>query len=91
MTSYTGDRAISFSSDKTEETDVVVNAELVCREKWLQGNKLSLNNVTTQAMTIGSAQKLGQINKTSQITPCFQVSGDDIDHVQETKYLGSRN
>ena len=39
-------------------------------------------------MIIGSAQKLGQINKTSEITPCFQVNGNDIELVHETKYLG---
>ena len=39
-------------------------------------------------MMIGSAQKLGQIHKTSEITPCFQVNGNDIEVVHETKYLG---
>ena len=76
---YADDTAISYSSD---------NAELACLEKWLQGNKLSLNIVKTQAIIIGSAQKLGQINKTSEITPCFQVNGNDIELVHETKYLG---
>ena len=47
---YADDTAISFSSDNIEEIDAVVNAELACLEKWLQGNKLSLNVVKTQAM-----------------------------------------
>ena len=87
-TMYANDTAISCSSDKIEEIDVVVNAELACLEKWLQVNKLSLNIVKTQAMIIGSAQKLGQMNKTSEITPCFQVNGNEIDLVHETKKLG---
>ena len=58
------DIAVSlFSSNNIEEINTVVNAELASIEKWLQSNKLSLNIVKTQ--TIGSAQKLGQINKTS--------------------------
>ena len=51
-TMYADDTAISFSSDNIEEIDAVVNAELACLEKWLQGNKLSLNVVETQAMII---------------------------------------
>ena len=73
MTMYADDRVISFSLNKTEETDVVVIAELACLEEWLQGNKLSLNIVKTHAMIIGSAQKLGQINKTSEITPASKL------------------
>ena len=46
-----------------------------------------LNIVKTQAMIIGSAQILGQMNKTSDITRCFQVNGKEIDIVHETKYL----
>ena len=80
-TMYADDTATYYSTDKIEEIDVVVNAELACLEKRLQGNKLSLNIVKTQAMIIGSAQKLGQINKTSEITTCFQVNGNDIELV----------
>ena len=49
---------------------------------------LSLNIVKTQAMIIGSSQKLGQISKTSKIILCFQVNGNNIEVVHETKYLG---
>ena len=85
---YTDDAAISFSSNNIEEINTVVNAELACLEKWLQSNQLSLNIVKTQARIIGSAQNLGQMNQTSDITPCFQVSGNEIDIVHETKYPG---
>ena len=47
-----------------------------------------MNTLKTQAMIIGSAQKLGQIHKMSEIIPCFQVNGNEIDIVHETKYLG---
>ena len=54
----------------------------------MQSNKLSLNIVKAQTTTNGSAQKLGQMNKTSDITPCFQVNVNELDIVPETKYLG---
>ena len=74
--------------DKIKEIDFVVNVELACLEKWLQGNKPSLNLIKTLAMIIGSAQKQGKIDKESQITSCFQVNGNGIDIVYEAKYLG---
>ena len=64
MTMYADDTAVSFSSDKIEEINTVVNTELTCLEKRLQSNKLSLNIVKTQAMIICSAQKLGQMSET---------------------------
>ena len=39
-------------------------------------------------MIIGSAQKVGQMKRASEITLCFQVNGNEIDIVHETKYLG---
>ena len=57
-TMYADDTAISFSSNNIEEIDAIVNAEFACLEKLLQGNRLSLNVVKTQAMIIGSSQKL---------------------------------
>ena len=68
---YADDIAISFSSDKIEEIDAVVNAELASLEKWLQGNKLSLNVVKTQAMIIGSSQKLRKIYTSMVPIPHF--------------------
>ena len=87
-TMYADDTAISFSSDNIEEIDAVVNAELSCLEKWLQGNKLPLNVVKTQAMIIGSSQKLRKIDTSMVPIPQFEVNENDIDLVKETKYLG---
>ena len=84
---YEDDTAISFSSDNIEEIDAVLNAELACLEKWLQGNKFSLNVVKTQAMIIGSLQKSRKIDTPMVPIPHFQVNGNDINLVKETKYL----
>ena len=88
VTMYADDTAISFSSNNMEEIDAVVNAELACVEKWLQGNKLSLNVVKTHAMIIGSSQKLRKLYTPMVPISHFQVNGNDIDFVKEIKYLG---
>ena len=86
-TMYADDTAISYSSDKSEELDLVINEELSCIERWLLGNKLSLNVVKTQAMIIGSKPKIKKLNNPSTL-PSFRVGGEEIDLINETKYLG---
>ena len=86
VTMYADDTAIVFFSNDMEEIDAVVNAELACVEKWLQGNRLSLNVVKTQAMISGSSQR--RIYTPMVPISHFQINGNDIDIVKETKYLG---
>ena len=57
-TMYADDTIFSYSSDKSDELDLEINEELSCIERWLHGNKLSLNVVKTQAMIIGSMPKI---------------------------------
>ena len=78
---YAGDTAISYSSDKSEELDLEINEELSCIERWLQGNKLSLNVVKTQAMIIGSKPKIKKLNDPSTL-PSFRVEGEEIDLIK---------
>ena len=49
--------------------------------------KLSLNVVKTQAMIIGSKPKIKNLNNPSTL-PSFRVRGEEIDLINETKYLG---
>ena len=42
---YADDTMISYSSKTLDESHMVLNAELVVIEKWLQGNKLEAKNV----------------------------------------------
>ena len=80
--------AISCSSDNLEDIDAVVNAELARLEKWLHGNKLSLIVVKTQAMIVGSSQKLRKIDTPTVRLLRFQANGNNINFMKETKYLG---
>ena len=67
---------------------MVLNAELVDIEKWLQGNKLSLNVVKTQAMIVGSMQNVNKMAVQPTLLPVFHVGGTDIDLVNKVKYFG---
>ena len=58
---YADDTAISYSSDKSEELDLVIHEELSYIERWLQGNKLSFNVAKTQDMIIGSKPKIKKL------------------------------
>ena len=87
-TMYADDTAVSYSSDTSDELDLVINEELSCIEKWLQGNRLSLNVVKTQAMIIGSKPKIKKLKNNPSTLPSFKVGGEEIDLINETKYLG---
>ena len=84
---YADDTAISYSSDKSEELDLVINEELQIIERWLQGNKLSLNVVKTQDMIIGSKPEIKKLKNVISTLPSFRVGGEEIDLINETKYL----
>ena len=58
---YADDTSISYASKNIEELNTTLNRDLDCLNKWLQGNKLSLNVVKTQAMVIGSQPNLKKI------------------------------
>ena len=81
-------KAISYSSSKSEDLDLVVNEELSCTERWLQGNKLSLNVVKTQEMIVFSKTKFNKLKSNFSTLPSFKVGGEEIHLVNETKYLG---
>ena len=79
---------LSYSSDTSDELDLVINEELSCIEKWLQGNKLSLNVVKAQAMIIDFKPKIKKLKNNPSTLPSFKVGGEEIDLINETKYLG---
>ena len=87
-TMYADDTAISYSSGKSEELDLVINEELSYIERWLQGNKLSLNVVKTQAVIIGSQPTIKNIKNNLSSLPSVKIGGEEINLVNETKYLG---
>ena len=67
-----------------------MNRALDCPNKWLQGNKLSLNVVKTQAMVIGSPPNLKKIADKKADRPSFSIADSVVDPVKNVKYLGAQ-
>ena len=63
VTMYADDTSISFTAKSVNDLNVTLNKELDSLRKCLQGNKLSLNVLKTQAMVIGSRPNLKKISK----------------------------
>ena len=64
-----------------------INNDLYKLEKWLEGNKLSLNLVETRAMLISTKQKCKALQNQSHDL-CVKIKGTGLDTVTNTKYLG---
>ena len=88
VTIYADDTTISYSSDNMEDLVVVVKSELSRLNRWLEGNKLSLTVVKTQAMIMKSKQKLSRMKQSYCAIPRFHLETEDIDIVNQTRYLG---
>ena len=71
VTMYADDTSISFSARNVSDLNVTLNKELDSLREWLQGNKLSLNVLKTQAMVIGSRPNLKKISTKSVEPPLF--------------------
>ena len=78
-TMYTDDTTISNSSDNMEDLVSVVNSKLSRLNRWLQGNKLSLNIIKAQAMIVGSKQKLIHMKQSYSTIQKFCLATEDID------------
>ena len=72
----------------TLDVNFTMNKELDSLRKWLQGNKLSLNVLKTQAMVIGSRPNLKKISTKLVEPPSFSIGGSEVEMVDNVKYLG---
>ena len=84
---YADDISISYASKNIRQLNTAINRDLDCLNKWLQGNKLSLNVVRTQEMVLGSQQNLKTIADKKVDTPPFSIAESTIDIVKNVKYL----
>ena len=88
VTMYADDTSISFAAKSVNDLNMTLNRELDSLRKWLQGNKLSLNVLKTQAMVIGSRPNLKKISTMLVEPPSFSIGGSDVELVGNVKYLG---
>ena len=85
---YADDTSTSYSSKNIDELNETLNSDLDSLKQWLEGNKLSLNVIKTQAMVIGSRPNIKRISDKSVPTPSFAIGNSQIDVVDNAKYLG---
>ena len=85
---YADDTSISYSSSSLVDIDQTLNSELNDLKLWLQGNKLSLNVLKTQAMVVGSQPKIKKITDKIVDHQQFFIGGSQVENVDRTKYLG---
>ena len=87
VTMYADDTSISYSKN-IDELNETLSSGLDSLKQWLEGNKLSLNVIKTQAMVIGSRPNLKKISDKLVPTPSFAIGNSHIDVVANAKYLG---
>ncbi len=88
VTMYADDTSISHSTKDINDLNFALNSDLDRLKGWLQGNKLSLNVIKTQAMVVGSRPNLKNISDKKVEAPAFVIDGAEIDIVNNVKYLG---
>ena len=88
VTMYADDTSISHSAKNISNLNDTPNSDLDRLKEWLQGNKLSLNDIKTQPMVVGSRPNLKKIADNKEETPSFAIDGAEIDIVKNVKYLG---
>ena len=88
VTMYADDTSISYSSKNMEDINQTLSSELGHLKQWLQGNKLSLNVLKTQALVVGSKPNIKKITENVVDTPQFLIGDAQVENVDQTKYLG---
>ena len=66
-----------------------INSDLAQAEKWLKGNKLSLNVMKTNAMLISTKPKYKTLKNQGESLK-LKIRNDELDVVQKQNILGCR-
>ena len=84
---YADDTSLSYQNHSIHQLNMTLNQDLKALDKWLRGNKLSLNVAKTQSMVISTKQKLAVLkSRTEQLD--LHIHDNDLDGVQSIKYFG---
>ena len=88
VTMYADDTSISYSPSSLVDIEQTLNRELNDLKLLMQGNKLPLNVLKTQAMVVGSQPKIKKITDKIVDHPQFLIGGSRVENVDRAKYLG---
>ena len=87
MSMYADDMSICHQSSDIAQLNGAINSDLALVEKWLKGNKLSLNVMKTHAMLISTKPKHKTLMNQGESLK-LKIRNDELEVVQRTKYLG---
>ena len=82
------DTSMLYTSENIGELDAIVNGDLDCFHKRLQGNNLSINVVKTQTMFIDYQPNFQKVADKKVDPPSFSIGDFFIELVKDVKYLG---
>ena len=84
---YADDTSICYHSHEITQLNEAIKDDLYKLEKWLEGNKLSLNVLKTRAMLISTKQKDKALQNQNHDLR-VKIKGTELDTVMNTRYLG---
>ena len=84
---YADDTSLCYQSLDSNKLNEVINSDLEKLQKWLMGNKLSLNARKTQSMLSSTKQK-HTILRNQDLKLSLKIRDHELEVVDTTKYLG---
>ena len=83
---YADNKSLCYQSPNINKPNEVINNDLEKLQKWLMGNKLSLNAKKTQSMLIPTKQK-HTILRNLDLKLSVKIRDHELEVVDTTKYL----
>ena len=84
---HADDTSLCYQSLDINKLNAVINSDLERLQKWLMGNKLSLNAMKTQSMLISTKQKHAVL-RNLELKLSIKIRDHELEVVGTTKYLG---
>ena len=84
---YADDASLCYQSSDMTQLCEAINNDLNILDTWLQGSKLTLNVAKTYPKLLCTKQKR-KILKSRNESVVLKIRDNELDEVQNTKYLG---
>ena len=87
MSIYANDTSLCHQSSDITQLNEAINSDLAQVEKWLKGNKLSLNVMKTHSMLIATTPKHKTLENQGESLK-LKIWDNELEVVQKSKHLG---
>ena len=84
---YADDTSLCHQSSDITQLNEAINSDLARLERWLKGNKLSLNVMKTHSMLISTKPKHKALENQGESLK-LKIRDNELEVVQKSKYLG---